>query len=103
MTVPRRGLTRWPRRRSLAPGGARPDATGRAIMLRKAADYARLAGEFRWPVPARYNIAVDVCDRHAGGGDRLALVHVEEDGTARHFGFDELKRLSNRFANVLQA
>jgi acetyl-CoA synthetase len=72
-------------------------------MLRKAADYARLAGGFRWEVPARYNIAVDVCDRHADGGDRLALVHVEEDGTERRFGFDGLKRLSNRFANVLGA
>jgi acetyl-CoA synthetase len=27
--------------------------------------YEQLYASFRWHIPARYNIAADVCDRHA--------------------------------------
>jgi acetyl-CoA synthetase len=72
-------------------------------MLHKAASYEELRGAFRWQVPEHYNIGVDVCDRHATGERRLALVFQDEGGTVRRFTFDEIKAQSNRFANVLAA
>jgi acetyl-CoA synthetase len=32
-------------------------------MLPEATDYESLQARFRWQLPQRYNIAVDVCDR----------------------------------------
>ncbi|MBV8588707.1 MAG: acyl-CoA synthetase, partial [Acetobacteraceae bacterium] len=72
-------------------------------MLPPGADYASLVREFRWQIPARYNMGVDVCDRHADGSRRPALIFVEENGAVRNYSFDDLKRLSNQFANVLVA
>jgi acetyl-CoA synthetase len=72
-------------------------------MLQKAASYEALLGTFRWQVPEHYNIGVDVCDRHATGERRLALVFQDEDGAVHRFTFDDIKAQSNRFANVLTA
>ncbi len=55
---------------------------------------------FRWEIPARFNIGVDVCDRH---GDALALVEIDPSGKVREHRFAEMAGLSNRFANVLVA
>ena len=66
-------------------------------------DYDALYRSFRWDIPAEYNIGVDVCDRHADGRGRLALIFVDENGAATRYSFDDLRKLSNRFANVLRA
>lgn len=71
-------------------------------MLTPTDDYKRLYAEFRWEIPARFNIAQVCCDRHVGAG-RLALIDVDERGAARHVGFDEIADFSRRFANVLGA
>ena len=60
--------------------------------------YDALTGQFRWDVPARYNIGVDVCDRHAAG---TALIIEDAAGAVRTFSFPEISALSNRLANVL--
>ena len=75
----------------------------RCLMLTEAADYETLYRDFRWNVPARFNIATACCDRHADGSNRLALIYVDEDGGATRTSFDELKAMSSRFANVLRA
>ena len=74
-------------------------------MLPRANSYDELRRAFRWDVPARCNIAVDCCDRHAEGGaaDRVALIEPEAGGGARRWTFGMLRRQSNRLANVLQA
>jgi acetyl-CoA synthetase len=72
-------------------------------MLEKAESYEALVRDFRWRVPARYNIGVDVCDKWAGDGDRLALIHKRDDGDVERFTFAQLMRLSNRLANTLAA
>jgi len=56
-----------------------------------------------WAIPARYNMGVDVCDRHAGDSQRVALIVEDEDGTVRRITFREFRGLSNRLANVLVA
>jgi acetyl-CoA synthetase len=72
-------------------------------MLHKAASYEEVVGGFRWQVPEFYNIGVDVCDRHATGAGRLALIFQDEGGAVRRYSFDDIKAQSNRFANVLTA
>ncbi|MDH3594900.1 MAG: acyl-CoA synthetase [Rhodospirillales bacterium] len=72
-------------------------------MLERAESYEALTRGFRWRVPGRYNIGVDVCDKWAGDGDRLALIHKRADGGVERFTFARFMRLSNRLANVLAA
>jgi acetyl-CoA synthetase len=63
--------------------------------------YEEARERHRWDVPERYNIAVDVCDRHPR--DRLAMVHEDFQGRVREVSWGELQDDSNRFANVLVA
>ncbi len=43
-------------------------------MLSETSSYENLARDFRWDVPARFNMATACCDRHADGTGRLALI-----------------------------
>src|ERR1700736_3366304 len=72
-------------------------------MLTETSDYEKLYRDFRWNIPARFNIATASCDRHADGSKRLALIYVDEDGVACRTSFDEVAEMSRRFANVLKA
>ncbi|MDA0169142.1 AMP-binding protein [Solirubrobacter taibaiensis] len=63
--------------------------------------YEEAVAKHEWRVPERYNIAQDVCDKHAA--DKLAMIHEHFDGTVREVHWGELQELSNRFANVLRA
>jgi acetyl-CoA synthetase len=65
--------------------------------------YESLTTNFVWEIPARYNMGVDVCDKWADGSGRLALIYEDHEGNATRYSFDELKTLSDRFANALQA
>ena len=67
-------------------------------------DYDRLYREFRWEIPARYNIGVDVCDRWAlRDPDRTAIIHAHGDGRIEPVSFRTLMLQSNRLANALRA
>src|ERR1700732_1007395 len=72
-------------------------------MLTEATDYATLHRNFRWDIPARFNIATACCDRHADGSGRPALIYVDEGGGTTRTSFDEMRAMSNAFANVLKA
>ena len=72
-------------------------------MLTRGASYEEIRGGFHWRIPDRYNIAVDVCDRHADAANRPALIVQDEAGAVRRYGFLDLKRLSNQLANALTA
>jgi acetyl-CoA synthetase len=65
--------------------------------------YDSLTANFAWRIAPRYNIGVDVCDKWADGSGRLALIVEGADNQATRYTFDELKTLSDRFANALQA
>jgi acetyl-CoA synthetase len=67
-------------------------------------NYDQLYREFRWTIPARYNIGVDVCDRWAvREPDRLAILHVRPDGRTDRITYGWLREMSNRLANLLRA
>ena len=72
-------------------------------MLRRAGDYAAICSAFRWEIPQRFNIGVEVCDRHARGDSAIALIYEDADGSVQSFSFDQLKRQTNRLANALIA
>ena len=63
--------------------------------------YEQAREQHRWEVPERYNIAVDVCDRHPR--DKLAMIHEDFRGQIQEVSWGELQDDSNRFANVLAA
>src|SRR5262245_53632601 len=72
-------------------------------MLAAAETYDALTQRFRWQIPDRYNIGVDVCDRWAAREpDRLALLFVGADGTASEYTYGALRAWSNRLANLMR-
>jgi len=73
-------------------------------VLPRLSNYDDIYRQFRWQVPARYNIGADVCDRWAAAEpDRLAILHVHADGREQAVSYGALRDISNRLANVLRA
>ena len=69
-------------------------------------NYTDIFKSHTWNVPERFNIAQDVCDRHATTSrtaDRVALHYVDVQGREQRYTFAQIKALSDRFANVLTA
>ena len=70
-------------------------------LLPRGESYADVYASFRWSVPSAYNIAVDVCDRHAGDRSRVALVYEDDAGRVSEHTFAEFRARSNQLARVL--
>src|SRR5829696_67648 len=74
------------------------------FVLPRIGNYVQLYRDFRWQVPAHYNIGVDVCDRWAATDpQRLAILHVRKDGPPQQITYGWLCDTSNRLANALRA
>ena len=72
-------------------------------MLPDIRDYDALCAQFRWRLPLRYNIGVDVCDRWAAREpDRPAILESFADGRIVATTYGQLRDASNRLANVLR-
>ena len=72
------------------------------MLIRRAATFEVIHRTFRWQLPERYNIAWDVCDRHAAGAGRTALIHERGDGSVARYSFQQVRRLANQCANTLR-
>src|SRR5215468_4029006 len=73
-------------------------------VLPAARDYGALYRSFRWQLPARYNIGVDVCDRWAEiDPARTAIFNLGADGAVEEVSYGGLCEASNRLANALAA
>jgi acetyl-CoA synthetase len=72
-------------------------------MLKKGKTYDEVYRSFKWKVPRFYNIGVDCCDKWADQRFRLALIYEDDKGQVEKYTFWELKQLSNRLANALEA
>ncbi|MBK9445084.1 MAG: AMP-binding protein [Betaproteobacteria bacterium] len=68
-----------------------------------AADYAAMREGFRWDVPERYNIGVDICGRWASDRSRFALYYEDEAGNTSAWTFWDIQQAANRLSNVLAA
>jgi acetyl-CoA synthetase len=72
-------------------------------MLQPTSNYDALKETFRWPRPAKYNMAAAVSDQWATQDPgRLAIRQVLEDGSHRDWSHLALNRAANRFANALE-
>ncbi|MDG5820402.1 AMP-binding protein [Natronococcus sp. A-GB7] len=69
---------------------------------RESFDWDDIYAEADWDAPDEINVAHEVCDRHAAGGDRIALRQVGVDGASNSLTFEQLAERTNRFANVLE-
>ena len=73
-------------------------------MLPQSRSYEELYRQFRWQVPAQFNIGVEVCDRWAERDPgKLAIVAVSQDGRSQDVSYGWLRETSNRLANALSA
>ena len=73
-------------------------------MLPHIPDYARLMQDFRWTIPARFNIGVAVCDVWAAREpERVAILDVQAGGRVVETSYGALREQSNRLAYVLRA
>ncbi|MQA03609.1 MAG: AMP-binding protein [Streptosporangiales bacterium] len=55
----------------------------------------------RWQVPARYNVATAVCDRHPP--DKLAMMWEDDAGGGGRVSWGEMQQLAARFGNFLRS
>jgi len=65
--------------------------------------YQEVCRNFKWEIPQYYNIGVDVCDKWAGDGNRIALIYIDRQTNEQKVTFRQLRTLSNQLANALQA
>ncbi|GHB28443.1 acetyl-CoA synthetase [Pseudovibrio japonicus] len=73
-------------------------------MLPPVTTYEDLRAQFRWTIPASYNIASDACDRWADVEPmRTALLHVLDCGDVEAWSYGQLKAHSCQLANALQS
>ncbi|GGC62475.1 acyl-CoA synthetase [Chelatococcus reniformis] len=73
------------------------------MLIERKQTYEEMCAAFRWRIPAAYNIAHDVSDRHvAATPDRVALIHERADGTVETYTFLAVQHAANRLANLLR-
>ena len=73
-------------------------------MLKQGSSYEAVREAFRWEIPERYNMGVDVCDKFAARTPTApALIDLNPNGEPRPISFLELKQASNKLANALIA
>ena len=68
-----------------------------------ATDFDAVCDQFQWSIPARLNVAHQVCERHQGQAQRVAVYYENAAGERASYRFGELKQLSDRLANALRA
>ncbi|NLW80952.1 MAG: AMP-binding protein [Desulfovibrionales bacterium] len=65
--------------------------------------YEEFLATFHLDIPEKYNFAFDMVDAMAAKEpDRLAMVHVDDAGIRREFGFSYFSEESSRLANALK-
>ncbi|HUH48817.1 MAG TPA: AMP-binding protein [Mycoplana sp.] len=71
-------------------------------MLAERTTYEELYRDFRWNIPARFNIGTAVSDAWAARDpERVCLQHFSDDGHHRNLTYGELAARSSRFARGL--
>ncbi len=67
-------------------------------------NYKKEYEKWTWEIPEKYNIGYDCVDKHAEGKnkDKICLYWENEKGETQKFTFSEMKRLTNKFGNILR-
>ena len=64
-------------------------------------DFDQVYADFEWRLPAHFNIAESICDRHLDLTDRCAMFYENEQGDTAQYTFGRLRKTSNQLANAL--
>jgi acetyl-CoA synthetase len=67
-------------------------------------EYEKIYKAWKWDIPKKYNIGVDVIDKHTTtkNKNKVALYWENAAGETARYTFWDLKNLSNKFGNVLK-
>jgi len=67
-------------------------------------DYKKEFDNWKWNIPEKYNIGYDCVDKHAEGKNKnkLCLIWENENGDTEKFTYGEMKKLTNKFGNILK-
>ena len=66
-------------------------------------DWDAIYSRFQWNIPEYFNIAHVACDIHAWEhGDSIAIYCENQGGDSSQYSFWDIRKLSNRLANVLR-
>jgi acetyl-CoA synthetase len=65
--------------------------------------YQKLYDEFRWHVPAEFNIATVCCNRWSNDAQRIAIRHENQAGDTSSLTYAELQTQANRLSSFLQS
>ena len=95
--------TSYPAIHKGAPKGAAPNLADYEG-TRASFDWASVERELDWLPGGGLNIAHEAIDRHCSGAGaaKMALIWEGKNGEVEEYTFDDLRRQTNRFANVLQ-
>ena len=68
-------------------------------------DWASIEAELDWLPNGGLNLAHEAIDRHCahGNADKLAMIWEGKNGEEQRFTYDDMRRQTNKFANVLSA
>ena len=70
-------------------------------LLQRGSTYEEVWNNFKWNIPAEYNIANDVCDRWADDAGRVALIYEDAEKKVHRYTFADVRRYANQLANTL--
>ena len=65
--------------------------------------YEQIHAQFRWDVPARFNMGWDCCGQWAQDRNRFALYWEDESGLEERYAFWDIQQRANRLSNALAA
>jgi len=67
-------------------------------------EYEKIYKTWKWDIPKKYNIGVDVIDKHttSKNKNKVALYWENAAGETARYTFWDLKNLTNKFGNVLK-
>ena len=67
-------------------------------------NYKKEHNSWKWKIPTDYNIGFDCVDKHAESDkkNKVALYWEDSTGDSEKFTYNDMKRLTNKFGNVLK-
>lgn len=73
------------------------------LLTPQSGDFDAQRDQFRWQIPAEFNIAQAVCHQNGAAADSVALYYENHTGREGRYTFGQLREYANRLANALQA
>ena len=69
--------------------------------MKKVSSYSQAYNEWQWIIPQHFNMGVSICDAQNQSATALIVPYI--NGTERKYSFGDLRKESNKLANLLLA